>query len=342
MLATIRTGEPPPDAVDSLWKDAGARRIELERISDNAIVELVEAGLERPVEHATMRQIVDACAGNPLYARELVVGAIEDGSMRCERGLWRMEGRPAVTPSVKALIKRRIGALEPEVLRPLELLALGEPLRLGELVALTSFEALQSGEERGMLAVIGAADDADVRLGHPLYGDVIRDEMPVLRARTHRVRLAEIIQEREPLTPEDALRAVRWLMDAGAEIPPEILLDAADAASIGDPALAAMLAKQAVEAGGGLRSVRLLARAHAIATVRRGRRRCLPPRRPRPRAPPSRRAPGAASRSCTSASEWEPCIGACGEQRKRERFLRVPRAGPATPGGQTGLLWTGS
>ena len=87
-----------------------------------------------------MRQIVDACAGNPLYARELVVGAIEDGSMRCERGLWRMEGRPAVTPSVKALIKRRIGALEPEVLRPLELLALGEPLRLGELVALTSFE----------------------------------------------------------------------------------------------------------------------------------------------------------------------------------------------------------
>ena len=252
VLATVRTGEPPPDAVDSLWKDAGARRIELERISDNAIVELVEAGLERPVEHATMRQIVDACAGNPLYARELVVGAIEDGSMRCERGLWRMEGRPAVTPSVKALIKRRIGALEPEVLRPLELLALGEPLRLGELVALTSFEALQSGEERGMLAVTGAADDADVRLGHPLYGDVIRDEMPVLRARTHRVRLAEMIQEREPLTPEDALRAVRWLMDAGAEIPPEILLDAADAASIGDPALAAMLAKQAVEAGGGL------------------------------------------------------------------------------------------
>ena len=50
VLATIRTGEPPPDAVDSLWKDAGARRIELERISDDAIVELVEAGLERPVE----------------------------------------------------------------------------------------------------------------------------------------------------------------------------------------------------------------------------------------------------------------------------------------------------
>ncbi len=151
VLATVRTGEPAPDAVDSLWKDAGARRIELERVSDETIAQLVEAGLDGLVEHATMRQIVDTCAGNPLYAHELVIGAIEDGSMRREHGLWRTEGRPAVTPSLMDLIKRRTGALEPEVLRPLELLALGEPLRVAELAVLTSFEALQSGEERGML-----------------------------------------------------------------------------------------------------------------------------------------------------------------------------------------------
>jgi DNA-binding NarL/FixJ family response regulator len=264
VLATVRAGEAAPDAVDSLWKDAGARRIELERVSDETISRLVEAGLGGPVEHATMRQVVDACAGNPLYARELVIGAVEDGSMRRERGLWRAEGRPAVTPSLTDLIKRRIGALEPEVLRPLELLALGEPLRVRELADLTSFEALQSGEERGMLAIAGASDDADVRLAHPLYGDVIRVEMPVLRARAHRVRLAEVIRRREPLTPEDALRAARLLMDAGAEIPRELLLDAADAASIGDPALAVVLATRAVEAGGGLRAVRLLARSHTI------------------------------------------------------------------------------
>ena len=264
VLATVRTGEPTPDAVDSLWKDAGARRIELERVSDEAIVSLVEAGLEGPVEHATMRQIVDGCAGNPLYARELVIGAIEDGRMRRVRGLWRMEGRPGVSPSLRALIKGRIGALDPDVLRPLELLALGEPLRVGELAGLTSLEALLSGEERGMLAVMGPSDGADVRLAHPLYSDVIRAEMRVLRAREHRLRLADTIQQRHPLTPEDALRAARWLMDAGAEIPPELLLDAADAASIGDPELAVVLATRAAEAGAGLGAVRLLARAHTI------------------------------------------------------------------------------
>lgn len=264
VLATVRTGEPTPDAVDSLWKDAGARRIELERVSDEAIAQLVEAGLESAVEHATMRQIVDACAGNPLYARELVIGAIEDGSMRRVRGLWRMEGRPGVSPSLRALIKRRIGALDADVLGPLELLALGEPLRVGELAALTSLEGLQSGEERGMLAVTGPSDGADVRLAHPLYSDVIRAEMTVLRARAHRLRLAETIQRRSPLTSEDALRAARWLMDAGADIPSEILLDAADAASIGDPELAVVLATRAAEAGAGLGAVRLLARAHTI------------------------------------------------------------------------------
>ncbi|MBV9747679.1 MAG: helix-turn-helix transcriptional regulator [Acetobacteraceae bacterium] len=60
------------------------------------------------------------------------------------------------------------------------------------------------------------------------------------------------------------MRAARWLMDAGAEIPPELLLEAADAASIGDPALAAVLARRATQHGGGLRAVRLLARSHTM------------------------------------------------------------------------------
>jgi DNA-binding CsgD family transcriptional regulator len=265
VLATIRTGEPTPDAVDALWKDAGARRIELARISDEAIAELVEAGLNGPVEQGTMTLIVDACRGNPLYARELVIGAIEDGRIRRERGLWRIDGRLSVTPSLSALIGRRTGALAPELRAPLELLALGEPLRLHELASLTSYEALEAAEERGMVTIAGPFDDASVGFAHPLYGEVIRAELPQLRARAHRLRLAETIQRRRPLTPDDALRAARWLIDAGAEIPPDLLLDAADAANLaGDPALGAELATRAIDAGAGLRAVLLLARAHII------------------------------------------------------------------------------
>ena len=125
VLATVRTGEPTPDAVDSLWKDEGARRIDLERISDEAIAELVEAGVGGALDQVTMREIVDACVGNPLYARAGDRRIRRWGGCTRERGLWRLEGRPAVTPSLTALITQRTGTLAPELRRPLELLALG-------------------------------------------------------------------------------------------------------------------------------------------------------------------------------------------------------------------------
>ena len=49
VIATVRIGEPLPDAIVSLWKDAGAHRLELERLSDEDVGVLVEAALEGPV-----------------------------------------------------------------------------------------------------------------------------------------------------------------------------------------------------------------------------------------------------------------------------------------------------
>jgi DNA-binding NarL/FixJ family response regulator len=212
-----------------------------------------------------MWRILDACVGNPLYARELVLGAVEERRLVRRGGLWQLAGWPALTPSLTALITRRTTTLDPALRRPLELLALGEPLRIGELAHLSSYEAMEVCEVRGLLVVEGPAADAAVRLAHPLYGEVIRTELPVLRGRALRLALAETIQARRPLTPDDALRAARWLLDAGAELPPSLLLDAADAANLaGDPALAESLARRAVEDGASLRAVLALARAHVI------------------------------------------------------------------------------
>lgn len=54
MLVTVRFGEPCPDAIVSLWKDAGARRMELERLGDDAVGALVESTLRGPLEHAAL------------------------------------------------------------------------------------------------------------------------------------------------------------------------------------------------------------------------------------------------------------------------------------------------
>ena len=58
---------------------------------------------------------------------------------------------------------------------------------------------------------------------------------------------------------------MRLLLDAGASIPPALLVDAARAANLaGDPELGAELAQLAVADGGGVEAVLVLARAHAM------------------------------------------------------------------------------
>ena len=52
VLATVRTGEPCPDAVGSLWKDAGAERLELDPLGESDTAALVEGIVGGPVEQS--------------------------------------------------------------------------------------------------------------------------------------------------------------------------------------------------------------------------------------------------------------------------------------------------
>ena len=263
VIATVRSGEPCPDAIVSLWKDAGARRIELQRLSDESVETLVETALGGPVEQAVLRWVVESSQGNALYVRELVSAAVDAGTLRESRGLWRLSGRPAVSAPLADLVSRRMAGLGDAERGALELLAIGEPLELDEIAALADYAALVEAEARGLVVV--DAGRGTVRLGHPLYGEVLRRELPVLRARSHRLRVAETLQLREPVTPDDALRVARLRLDAGADIPADLLVDAARAANLaGDPDLGAQLAEAALEQEPALRPALLLSRAHTV------------------------------------------------------------------------------
>jgi hypothetical protein len=61
------------------------------------------------------------------------------------------------------------------------------------------------------------------------------------------------------------MRVCGWRLEAGAPIPHELLLDAAQAASErGDPHLGAELAERALRSGGGCTGGPLLARCHQV------------------------------------------------------------------------------
>lgn len=200
------------------------------------------------------------------------------------------------------LIGQRMSALTREQRASIELLALAEPLRLDEIVGLAGQECVTEAEALGVVTVTGPGALADVRLAHPLYGEVVRAELPVLRARGLRLRLAETLQSRDPLTSDDALRVARLLLDGGGSIPPDLVLDAAQAANLaGDPDLGARLAELALAGGAGLRATLLLAPPIRCASSLRRPRRCWQRRSQARRAMRSRR--------IISSSGYRVCTG---------------------------------
>ncbi|MDA0184030.1 LuxR C-terminal-related transcriptional regulator [Solirubrobacter phytolaccae] len=262
VVVTVRTGEPAPDAIVSLWKDAGAPRVEVAELSRSATDELVEAIAGGPVERGALEWFHATSRGNAMYVRELVVGATTGGALADVNGLWRLAERPPISGSLAELVRERLADLDGGQQRVLELLALGEPLRLRELLGLAGPDPLSTAETRGLIATDGPLD-GDVRLAHPLYGEAIRAQLPAVQAHAVRLQLAEIVGARTRRTPADTLRLARWLLDAGEPMDAELLLSASSIASTsGAPGLGATLAAQALERDSGVDARLLLARAH--------------------------------------------------------------------------------
>jgi DNA-binding CsgD family transcriptional regulator len=260
ILATVREGEPCPDAIDSLLKDVGARRVELNGLGDEEIRRMIEAALEGPVEEEVARWVLDRSAGSPMYAQELVHEALSTGNLSWRGGLWRRTGQLSIAGSLVEFVSRRIDTLPAEQQTPLQLLALAEPLLVDEIADLSSYEALVAVEAEGLVLV--DAKTGEARLSHPLYGDALRASLPSLRARGLRVQLAVRLQERERLTAEETVRVVRMLLDAEMPVPTPLLIQGADAANLTrDAELATELAERAVANGAGLPAVLALGRA---------------------------------------------------------------------------------
>ena len=81
VVATLRSGEPAPDAIVSLWKDGPAPLIALQTLSRAEVEALLATALDGPVEGSTLHFLWEASAGNALYLREVVLHGRETGAL---------------------------------------------------------------------------------------------------------------------------------------------------------------------------------------------------------------------------------------------------------------------
>ena len=265
VIATIRSGDPCPDAVTALWKDAGALRLELDSLGDPELAELIEAVLDGPLEQRRASLVRAKQPGQRALRTAAPRG--RTGEQRTGQRRRPLAPGPTASPSnsLRELIDERMGTLSDEERRGLELLALGEPLSIDEAAKLMGTQTL--GElEAQRLAVVesAAAGDGVVRVAHPLYGELITAQMPVSWSRAHRARLAELVAARPERSPADTVRIAQWLTDAGEAVPADMLLGAAKAANLAGTESGLQFAQRAIEAGAGAEANMVLAAAHTV------------------------------------------------------------------------------
>jgi DNA-binding CsgD family transcriptional regulator len=260
VVATVRTGEPAPDPVIALWKDGLARRLDLSALPPSATAELLERSLGGPVDGVTKEEVLRITGGNPLYLRELVLGALESGTLRQVDKVWRWRGTLAGVIRLAELVQDRLSTLDHAARDAVELVAWGEPLGVGALERLVGKNAVQAAEDGGLLVLERSDRRTLARLAHPLYGEVLRAALPLSRARAVAERLAADFGAGALRRRDDLLRVGAWQLEAGVATNPELLLEAArQAATRFDHELTERLARAAVDAGGGPTAVRVLA-----------------------------------------------------------------------------------
>jgi predicted ATPase len=184
VLVTVRSPERAPDPVVALWKDNLAERIELGGLTDESVSEALSWALGGPIDDAAIAELVARAKGNMLFLRELVAGAVNEGVLCDDGGVWRLVSELHPTDRLIELVESRLRGLDEEERSMMELVSYGEPLTIAALEKLGDLTAVERLEGKSLLKSRTDGAQITVRLAHPVYGDAIRARMSALRARS--------------------------------------------------------------------------------------------------------------------------------------------------------------
>lgn len=249
IIATVRESDPLPDALIPLAAAGDSLRLDVPELDVEQVAELLTRVLGAPIAHRDAVELHRIAHGNPLFLRELAIGAAEAGSLVQHAGLWQLDGEPVGTPALRDLIRARLRNLGDGERDAVERLALCEPLAFDEFARVDAAASLASLEQRGLIRVDESSPRMRVSLAHPHYAAAVRDSLPRIRAISLLLEQATLLAGRD-MDPGDELRVAIWRLDAGRPSDPALLARSAALARMAhDHRTAERLAAAAVAAG---------------------------------------------------------------------------------------------
>ncbi|MDT5082686.1 MAG: hypothetical protein QOJ80_7323 [Mycobacterium sp.] len=247
VIVTVRTGQPTPDAVTSLWKEGHLRRVELQPLSRRESIELVQSAIGLVPDQECADRMWRLTAGNVLYLRHLVAQEYGAGRLIDDHGRCRWVGSPEFSPSLVELVEHQTGAIPAEVRDVVDLVAVGEPVERHHLATLVDQLAIEEAEQRDLIRTSGDA----VYVGHPMYAEVRLSQCGPLRLRRLRGLIAMAMGD--GAGPANTVRRGLLWLESNLPLDSEVLAAAAAAASsLLDFQLAARLSRAAEESGVGV------------------------------------------------------------------------------------------
>ncbi len=252
VVLTVSDPAPAPDLVDALWKDGLAVRVDLGPLTRRHVEDVLEAVLGDQVESRTCEQLWRTSGGSAVFLRELVAAGREAGHLTRVDDLWRWDGAVELTQRLRSLVRSQLGELTADERAALELLAIGVPLELSDLVALTSAEVIAALERRGLVVVLTeqVSRRALAVLAQPLHAQVLHAQLPQAAAGEFRRRLAATTSVQRWVR-EDPVRASTLLLEPDTLLadPTVLARAAAQANGRSNHHLAERLARSALQHG---------------------------------------------------------------------------------------------
>jgi DNA-binding CsgD family transcriptional regulator len=270
LLLTVRDGEPIPAAVQEIWKGGRFERLDLQPLSLDETTTLLSATLGGPVDPDAAQRLWKLTRGNVLYLRNIVEQEVADGRVVNQHGYWRWIGEPIMPPSLVELIESRIGDLPAPVSDVVDALAVGEPIELAALRRITDPVAVEEADSRGLITLEPGVAGVQVRVAHPLYGEVRRRGAPPTKLRRLRgLVAAELAGSNERDDIQVVVRRATLSLDSDLAPDVDLLVRAAHGAVwLADLPLADRLAEAASHVEAGLEPN--IVRAHALSWLGRG------------------------------------------------------------------------
>lgn len=264
VVMTVRDGEPIPAGVLEVWRAADFEWLDLPPLSREDTFALLSATLGGPMDPVAAQHLWRLTRGNALYLHNIVEQGLCDGLITLENRYWRWSGDPVVPADLVEMIEARVASLPAAVNDVIDALAVAEPIALQALQRIADPAAVEQADCGDLIVLASVDGGVEVRLAHPLYGEVRRRSAPPTRLR----RLRALVANELAAGPRSddirvVVRRAALSVESDLEPDPDLLLRAAQGAVwLADLPLAARLADAAIGANAGPEAY--LISAHAL------------------------------------------------------------------------------